>query len=127
MAQRGARGRFGPDQCQLRRYAFVTWLHHLVESISWPQSKTGRGDLWPVADDLFGASGVRGFYEVDRNFTYAILNTSATGVAGLRLVINDRVQKFFELMSGQQPAQRGVAEGTLQLKRAHDRRILSPK
>ena len=26
------------------------------------------GNLWPVADDLFGASGVRGFYEVDRNF-----------------------------------------------------------
>ncbi len=26
------------------------------------------GDLWPVADDLFGASGVDGFYEVDRNF-----------------------------------------------------------
>lgn len=24
------------------------------------------GDLWPVADDLFGASGVDGFYEVDR-------------------------------------------------------------
>jgi hypothetical protein len=26
------------------------------------------GDLWPVADDLFGASGVGGFYEVDRDF-----------------------------------------------------------
>jgi len=26
------------------------------------------GDLWPVADDLFGASGVHGFYEVDRMF-----------------------------------------------------------
>jgi len=26
------------------------------------------GNLWPVADDLFGASGVDGFYEVDRNF-----------------------------------------------------------
>ena len=26
------------------------------------------GDLWPVADDLFGASGVSAFYEVDRNF-----------------------------------------------------------
>ncbi len=26
------------------------------------------GDLWPVADDLFGESGVDGFYEVDRNF-----------------------------------------------------------
>jgi hypothetical protein len=26
------------------------------------------GNLWPVADDLFGASGVGGFYEVDRNF-----------------------------------------------------------
>ena len=26
------------------------------------------GDLWPVAEDLFGASGVDGFYEVDRNF-----------------------------------------------------------
>ena len=24
------------------------------------------GDLWPVADDLFGASGVDGFYEIDR-------------------------------------------------------------
>jgi len=26
------------------------------------------GDLWPVADDLFGASGVGGFYEVDGNY-----------------------------------------------------------
>ncbi len=26
------------------------------------------GNLWPVADDLFGDSGVDGFYEVDRNF-----------------------------------------------------------
>jgi hypothetical protein len=26
------------------------------------------GDLWPVADDLFGASGVHAFYEVDRQF-----------------------------------------------------------
>jgi hypothetical protein len=24
------------------------------------------GDLWPVADDLFGASGVDGYYEIDR-------------------------------------------------------------
>ena len=24
------------------------------------------GDLWSVADDLFGASGVDGFYEIDR-------------------------------------------------------------
>jgi len=24
------------------------------------------GDLWPVADDLFGASGVDGFYEIDK-------------------------------------------------------------
>ncbi|MDA0711946.1 MAG: hypothetical protein O3B73_17240 [bacterium] len=24
------------------------------------------GDLWPVADDLFGSSGVDGFYEIDR-------------------------------------------------------------
>jgi hypothetical protein len=26
------------------------------------------GDLWSVADDLFGSSGVDGFYEIDRNF-----------------------------------------------------------
>ena len=26
------------------------------------------GDLWSVADDIFGASGVDGFYEVDRNY-----------------------------------------------------------
>jgi len=26
------------------------------------------GDLWPIADDLFGRSGVHGFYEIDRNF-----------------------------------------------------------
>ncbi|MFO7946449.1 MAG: uroporphyrinogen decarboxylase family protein [Armatimonadota bacterium] len=26
------------------------------------------GDLWPVAEDLFGRSGVDAFYEVDRNF-----------------------------------------------------------
>ena len=25
------------------------------------------GDLWPVADDLFGASGVDGYYEIDRD------------------------------------------------------------
>jgi uroporphyrinogen-III decarboxylase len=25
------------------------------------------GNLWPVADDLFGASGVDGYYEIDRS------------------------------------------------------------
>jgi hypothetical protein len=48
-----------PRLSRISEACHAAGVHHLFAS---------DGNLWPIADDLFGRSGVDGFYEVDGNF-----------------------------------------------------------
>jgi len=70
------------------------------------------GDLWPVADDLFGASGVEAFYEIDRRagMDLALLRdrfphlTLLGGVASETLHLGSREDVVRETMTALQVA-----------------------